>query len=599
MSSKDVALRSPIIVVVGHVDVGKTLLLDKIRNTFVAYREPGMITQHIGLSYIPWSAVERFTGGLLERFRLKGKIWIDGFLVVDTPGHAVFSNLRRRGGSVADVAVLVIDVLKGFEEQTYECLTLIRSRNIPFVVAANKIDKIYGWRPIENAPFIESIQRQSEIVQGRLEELLSNIISEFEKLGYEADRYDRITDWARQIPIVPTSAVTGEGVADLLVTLAGVAQRFVKDKLKVSLGPGRGVVMDVREERGWGATIDVVLYDGVIRRGDTIVTMGFEGPIVTKVKMIVMPKPLDEMRDPEDKYMFVDSVRAAAGIKIIADNLKNVIPGSTVLVVDDESKVEDYKKLVEEEVKEIKIEVDREGIVAKADTLGTLEVLVQCLRSQSIPIRIADVGQVSRRDVVEALISKRRNPLYGVIVAFNTKVPRDVEIEASQHGIKIFRGEIVYRIIEDLTKWFIEERQLLIQRELDKYIRPAKIKILEGCVFRRSNPAIVGIRVLEGVVKPGYPLVRADGRRVGRVAQIQDKGKSISKAMKGMEVAISIEGHVIVGRHVKEGDVLYVDVPDDHAVKLLTEYRQYISDDEVELLKEFIRLKRGWRVGKQ
>ncbi len=240
MSKVDASLvdyRPPITVVVGHVDVGKTLLLDKIRGTFVAYREPGMITQHIGLSFIPWNAVERIADPLLIKFRLKGKVWIKGFLMVDTPGHAAFSNLRRRGGgSVADLAVLVIDITRGFEEQTYESLTLIRSRNIPFVVAANKLDRIYGWEPHENAPFLESYDKQREDVQGRVEEAIARIIEEFNKLGMDADRYDRVRDFNTQVPIVPTSAVTGEGLADLLVVLAGLSQRFNREKLKVMYG---------------------------------------------------------------------------------------------------------------------------------------------------------------------------------------------------------------------------------------------------------------------------------------------------------------------------------------------------------------------------
>jgi len=592
---ESVDLRPPIVVVVGHVDVGKTLLLDKIRGTAVAYREPGMITQHIGLSFIPWPAVEKFTGKLLDMFKLRGKIWIKGFLMVDTPGHAAFSNLRKRGGSVADIAILVIDVMKGFQEQTYECITLIRERGIPFVVALNKIDRIYGWKPNPNAPFIETIQKQDEMVQARLEELLGRVIDEFAKLGIEADRYDRVTDWSRQVPIVPTSAVTGEGIADLLVVLAGISQRFTKERLKVTYVPGRGVVMEVKEEKGWGTTVDVVLYDGVIRKGDLIVTMGLQGPIVTRVKMIVMPKPLDEMRDPEDRFMFVNEVRAAAGIKIIADGLEHAVPGAPVYVVPDESKVDEYVKLVKEEIAEVKIETDREGIILKADTLGTLEAALIYLKSKGIPVRKADIGPVSRRDVIEASIVRKKSPLYGVILAFNVKVPHDVEVEAVNHDVKIFRNEVLYRLVEDFLKWYEEEKQRLIERELDKFIRPGKIRILPGCIFRRSDPAIVGVRVLEGIIKPGYPLVRPDGREVGRIMQIQDKGKPIPYARKGMEVAISIEGRVIVGRHIKEGDELYVNVPDEHAVRLLTEYRQYLSDDEVELLKEFLKLKRKWR----
>ncbi len=587
--------RPPITVVVGHVDVGKTLLLDKIRGTFVAYREPGMITQHIGLSFIPWNAVERLADPLLTKFRLKGRVWIKGFLMVDTPGHAAFSNLRRRGGSVADLAILVIDITRGFEEQTYESLTLIRSRNIPFVVAANKLDRIYGWEPHENAPFLDSYEKQREDVQGRVEEAIARIIEEFNRLGMDADRYDRVRDFNTQVPIVPTSAVTGEGLADLLVVLAGLSQRFSRDKLRITHGPGKGVVMEIREEKGWGATADVVLYDGVIKKGDLIVTAGLEGPVSTRVKMLVMPKPLDEMRDPEDRYMFMDEVRAAAGVKIIADGLDQVVPGAPVFVVPQSASLEEYIKLVREEVSEVRIETDREGVVAKADTLGTLEAMVIYLRSQGIPVRRADVGNVSKRDIVEASIVRRKNPLYGVVLAFNVKVPHDVEVEAMQNGVKIFRNEILYRLVEEFTQWYREQRNRLIEMELEKYIRPGKIRILPGYVFRRSNPVIVGVAVLEGLIKPGYPLMRGDGRKVGTIMQIQDKGKSIPEARKGMEVAISIEGNVMVGRQIKEGDELYVDIPEEHAITLMTQFKDQLTEDEITLLKEILKIKRSKR----
>ncbi len=586
--------RAPIVVVVGHVDVGKTLLLDKIRNTMVAYREPGMITQHIGLSYLPWPAIEKYASTLIDRYRLRGKIWVKGFLMVDTPGHAAFSNLRRRGGSVADLAILVIDITRGFEEQTYESLILLKERNIPFLVAANKVDRIYGWRPIPNASILDSYKAQDEDVQGRLEEALVRIIEEFNRQGLEAERFDRVTDFTRQIPIIPTSAVTGEGIPDLLVIMAGLSQRLVKERLRVNTSsPGRGVVMGVKEEKGLGVTADVVLYDGMVRRGDTVVAIGLNGPVVTKVRMLIMPKPLDEMRDPEDKFLYMDEVKAAAGVKIVADGLESVTPGSPLLVA-----WGDAKPLVDEVVKEaeaIRISTDKEGVIAKADTLGTLEAMVQYLKAQSIPVRKADIGPVSRRDVVEASVVRKKNPLYGVILAFNVKVPKDVEDEAKAQLVPIFQNSILYRLVEEFTKWFNEERRNLIEAELNKLIRPGKIQILPGYVFRRSNPAIVGVQVLGGLIKPGYRLVRRDGKEVGVIMQIQDKGKPIPVAKAGMAVAISIEGNVMVGRHVREGDVLYVDVPQEHAAKLMMQYKDYLSQDEVEVLREFLKLKASWR----
>ncbi|ABL88754.1 translation initiation factor eaIF-5B [Pyrobaculum islandicum DSM 4184] len=586
------SIRSPFVVVMGHVDVGKTLLLDKIRGTSVAYREPGMITQHIGVSFVPWQAVERFAGPLVDKLRLRGKIWIPGFLFIDTPGHAAFSNLRRRGGSVADLAILVVDITSGLEEQGVESLKLIQSRGVPFIIAANKLDRIYGWKSVENRPFLFAVEQQEWHAIATLEEAIGKLIDQLSRFGIEADRYDRVRDFSKQVPIVPTSAVTGEGIADLLLVLAGVSQRFIpREKLSVSYGPAKGVVMEVKEERGLGVVADVILYDGVLKKGDVIITAGIDGPKETKVRMLIMPKPLDEMRDPEDRYMAVEEVKAAAGVRIVADGLDGVVAGAPIFAVWDLQDIQKVVQLVREEISEIKIETDREGVIARADTFGTLESMVLFLRQQGVPIRRADVGPPTHKDVVEAVLSRRKNPTYGVILAFNVKIPPEVEREAMSSGIKIIRGEILYRIFDEYIKWSQEVKTKTIEQILSQMTKPGKIQILPGYVFRRSNPAIVGIKVLAGTIKPGVTLVK-DGKEVGRIMQIQKSGKPINEAVVGDEVAISIHGDIIVGRQIREGDVLYVYVPDEQIRQWLFQYRQYLRDDELKALEEYLKLRK-------
>ncbi|RLF24404.1 MAG: translation initiation factor IF-2 [Thermoprotei archaeon] len=590
------SLRSPIVCVLGHVDVGKTTLLDKIRGTAVTLREPGTMTQHIGASFLPWRTLERMCGPLIEKFR--AKVNIPGFLMIDTPGHEAFVNLRRRGGSIADIAILVIDVLRGFETQTYECIEILRSRRTPFIVAANKIDRIPGWKSKEWAPFLENMRKQSPEVVARLEELIYRIIGEFAKLGFRADRYDRVRDFTRTVAIVPTSAVTGEGVPDLLLVLAGLTQRYMSRKLMVSKGPAKGVILEVKEEPGLGTTIDVIIYDGVIRKGDLIVVGGLQGPIVTKIRSLLMPKPMDEMRSPEDRFLSVEEVSAAAGVKVVAQGLEGAVAGAPIYVVEDEAHIEELKKLVEEELAGVRLSKDIEGVVVKADTLGSLEALVDYLHRRGVPVRMADVGPVSKRDIVEASIVKKTNRYYGVILAFNVKVLPDAEDLAMSEGIRIFRNNIIYRLIEEYEEWVKRLKEEETRRELEKLIWPGKIKILPGCVFRRSKPAIVGIAVLAGRIKPGYPLARAkDLKRIGEIMQIQDKGKPISEAVKGMEVAISIKGNIIVGRQIKEGDVLYVDVPEEHMFTMIEKYRDLLSDEEKQVLKEIRELRRKLTTG--
>jgi len=577
-------IRALITVILGHVDVGKTALLDKIRGTAVMLREPGTMTQHIGASFLPWSALEKIS----ERLSMKvaRRVKIPGILVIDTPGHEAFANLRKRGGSIADIALLVIDITEGFEEQTYEAIEILRSKRTPFLVVANKIDKIPGWKPNEGAPFIETIKKQDPVVAARLEELLYSIITDFLKLGFRADRYDRVSDFTRTVAIVPTSALTGEGIPDLLLVLAGLAQRYLVNRLRVSSGAGKGVVLEVKEELGLGTTIDVILYDGVIRKGDTIVVGGIGEPIVTKVKALLMPKPLDEMRSPEDRFLHVDEVRAAAGVKIIASGLGDAIAGAPVIVVPKGVNVELIKREVSEELALIKRHRKGAGVIVKADTLGTLEALTDYLERHGIPVRYGDIGPVVKRDIVEASIVRQDNKHYGVVLAFNVKITPEAEEIAKRYGVKVFKNNVIYRLVEDYQKWikFEEERE---KRELlSKLIMPGVIKILPGYVFRRSNPVIVGVEVLVGRIKGGYPLVTLKGKRVGEIMQIQQHGKPLKEAHAGSAVAVSIRGNVTVGRQIREGDLLYVDVPLDHINILLSRFRNELTEDEIEVLKE-------------
>ncbi len=590
--SSEEYIRAPIVTVLGHVNVGKTTLLDRIRGTAVAKREPGTITQHIGASFLPWSALEELCGVLASK--IKVNIKIPGFLVIDTPGHEAFSNLRRRGGSIADIAILLVDVLKGFENQTYEALEILKSRKVPFIVGINKIDRIPGWKSHPNQPFVFSFQKQSPDVQARLEELLAYIIGQFRSEGFRADRYDRIKDFTRVVALVPISAATGEGVPDLLLVLAGLAQRFLINKLKVKRGPGKAVILELKEDPGLGMTAAAILYEGVLKKGDTIVVGGLEEPIVTKVKYILMPKPLDEMRSPEDRFMYVDEIRAAAGVKIVADNLEKSVAGAPIYVVEDKSKLEEYIKLAKEEVSSLRIQKDIAGVVVKADTLGTLEALVGYLKKHQVPIRLADVGPVVRRDVVEAQLVKNFDPKLAAILAFNVKVTPDAREEAKSSGIQIFQERIIYRLVEDFLEWHNKQKEQERRKLLEKMTPPAVIQILPGYVFRRRDPIIVGVRVITGKIRGGIPLITRTGRKIGEIMQIQEHEKPLEFAEEGMEVAVSIRSKAMVGRQIKEGDMLYSDVPIEEINTYLEKLGNELTDKEKEYLQKLLKFKLGF-----
>ncbi len=583
-------LRQPIVVVLGHVDHGKTTLLDKIRGTAVARREPGEITQHVGASVVPARVIEEIAAPLKKLIPIKLKI--PGLLFIDTPGHELFANMRRRGGSVADFAIVVVDINEGVKEQTKESIEILRQRRVPFLVAANKIDRIVGWRSSPNQPFIISIQKQSPQVVRELDEKIYKLVGQLGMLGFNSDRFDRIRDFTRTVAIVPISAKTGEGIPELLAVLAGLTQQYLANRLVYAEGPAKGVVLEKKEEPGLGSTIDVIIYDGVIKRGDTIVVGSLNEPIVTRVRALLMPKPLQEIRSPEDRFVKVDEVYAASGVKIAAPGLDEAIAGSPLYVVEREEELEEIKRRVMEEIESAIIRTDKTGVVAKADTIGTLEALVEALRRNNIPVRQADVGPISKRDVLEASVSKEKDITLGVILGFNVKVTKEAEQEARKAEVKIFVNNVIYRLLEDYLEWRRKTKELERLKELESLVRPAKIRILPGYVFRRSDPAVVGVEVLGGVLKPGTPLMRSDGRKLGTVMQIQDKGQPVKEARAGMQVAVSIRGNIMIGRHVDEGDIIYSDVPDQHARRLLREFKSDISDDEVMVLREIAEIKR-------
>lgn len=549
-------------------------------------KEPGEMTQEVGASFVPSYIIEKLAEPLKKVIPIK--LQIPGLLFIDTPGHEYFSNLRRRGGSVADIAILVVDITEGLQKQSIESIQILRERKVPFLIAANKIDKIPGWKSTNDIPFLASIEKQRNDVKVYLDNLVYNLVSQLANLGFSAERYDRIKDFTKTVAIVPVSAKTGEGIADLLALLAGLTQRYLETRLKFAEGPAKGVILEVKEDPGLGHTIDVIIYDGVLKKNDTIILGGINGIIITKVRGIFVPRPLQDMKLSKYDLTPIDEVYAAAGVKLSAPNLEEALAGSPLYVIEDESKVEQYKQQIEEEIKEVRLYSDIDGIVLKADSLGTLEALISALQREGIPIRLADIGPISKRDVIEASIVAQRSKEYGIIAAFRVKLLQGIDTS----GVKILYNEIIYQLIEDIKKHINEIREAEKRRTFDTLILPGKIKILPGYVFRRSDPVVVGIEVIGGVIRPKYPLIKEDGRRVGEVLQIQDNKKSLERATKGMEVAISIKGNVMIGRHINEGDILYTDVPKEDLEILANKYPSSITDDMREVIKEIIRIKR-------
>ena len=568
--------------VLGHVDHGKTSLLDKIRGSTVTAGEAGAITQHIGATAVPLEVVSEIAGSLVD----PDEFDLPGLLFIDTPGHHSFSTLRARGGALADIAVLVVDVNDGFQPQTVEAISILQDTQTPFVVAANKIDTIAGWNPQENAPVQQTYGAQSDRARALLDERLYELIGALSDHGFSSDFYWRVQDFQANVGVIPVSAKTGEGVPDLLAVLMGLSQRYMRAQMAIDVtGPGAGTVLEVKEERGFGTTLDVILYDGTVHEGDTVVVGGMAEPIVTEVRALLKPRPLSEIRT-EKRFESFDSVSAATGVKIAAPDLDDAMAGAPVRVVGDRP-VEDVVAEVRAEIAEVEVETEEEGLVVKADTLGSLEALSNALQEAEIPIMRAEVGDVAPRDVsVASTVDEKQR----VILAFTVDVLDEAYRRATEEEVKIFESDVIYRLVEEYEGYVetIERRQR--EAIFANIVRPARIRILEDHVFRQSNPAVVGIEVLAGTVKRNVHLAKFEGnepKRVGTVQGLQSQGEDVDEARAGEQVSCAIEGPT-VGRQIDEGDELWVELPEKHAKILEQELAEDIPADEREALSVYL-----------
>ncbi len=569
-------IRQPIVVTVGHSDHGKTTLLDRIRGTAVTKMEPGLLTQHVGASYIPIETIKDICGELLDKFKIEIKI--PGLLFIDTPGHAAFVSIRRRGSSIADLAILVVDITEGVQEQTDESIRILKEFKTPFLVAATKIDRIEGWAQNNEKCFLDSFNKQPDWVKQNFDEKFYKIVGQLSERGFESERFDRVTDFKKTVAIVPCSGITGEGIPDLLVILAGLAQAFLKEQLEVSKGIGKGSILEVKEVRGLGTTLDVILYDGEIKKGDWMIIGGKE-PIVTKIKALLKPRPLKEMR-VEKQFENIDYVSAAAGIKISAPGLDNVVSGSPVAFVSDERNIEEVKKELQAGIEEIEFDTEGEGVILKADNLGSLEALIGIFRDK-VSIKKAETGKVLRKDVIE--IENVNDRLKKLIIAFNVGVDEVAAKEAKDKSIKILQNNVIYQLIEHYEIFVEEEKEKIKLEKLETITLPAKIKLLAGHTFHASHPAIVGVEVLAGTIKSGYKL-KKDGREIGEIKAMQSEGSAVEKAVTGDKVAVSIEGPT-VGRQIDEGDELTT-IINEQTLKVLEELKM---KDELELARDIIK----------
>jgi len=574
-------LRRIVVATLGHVDHGKSSLLDKIRGTTVVEREAGKITQAIGASIIPIETIKRVCGNLLKGIN---EITIPGILAIDTPGHEAFTTLRKRGGNLADIAIVVVDVKEGFKPQTVEAVKILKESKTPFIIAANKIDLISGWKNTDGN-LIEKLNKQNPNVLVDIENKIYMIVGKLSEFGFESERFDRVEDYTKQIAIIPVSAKTGEGIPELLMVLAGLSQKYLEECLKCDTeGFAKGTILEVKETKGFGLTVDAIIYDGTLRVNDMIVIGGIENPIITKVKALLEPEELSEMRDKKSKFMNVEEVVAATGVKISANDIENVIPGMPLQSCNEEN-LEQTKEEVQEEVDEVIVETEGEGVVIKADSLGSLEALSYLLKAKNISIKKAHIGGINKKDIAEAEANLEKNPLNAAVLGFNVLCE-----EKNTGEVKIITNNVIYKIIDDFEQWQSAKKKEIDDDKMAGISKPFKIQLLKNYIFRQSNPAVIGVEVVAGVLKSGIDLMNDKGEIITKVKSIQAEQESLNEAEKGKQVAISMDG-ITIGRQISGDEILYSGI-NEFNFRKLKELKEYLSYDEKNIMKEIAEIKR-------
>ena len=573
-------IRSPICVFEGHVDHGKSSLLDRIRGSTIVESEAGKITQEIRAYLVPIDSIKKLCGPIL--CSINASFSLPGLLFIDTPGHAAFMNIRRRGGSLADFAVVVVDINEGFMPQTEEAIEILRANKTPFVVAANKIDIIPGWQANQDSLLIKDISLQGKETQALLDQRIYKLVEKLYAVGFTSERFDRVESYTTQIAIVPVSARTEEGIPELLSLIIGLAQRYLQSGLHYNIeGSAKGSVLEVKEEPGVGSVIDAIIYDGSLKKTDIIVIGGLGKPVVAKVRGL-LEKTVPHRKDRKYDFVQIDEAFAAASVSIIASETEGVLSGMPLLSCA-EADVEKAKLQVQEEVDDVVIETESSGIIIKAGNLGVLEAITSLFKEKGIKIRKASIGAITKSDIMEAESNIEKNPLDAVIVGFEASPNTEAKEQLKNSQVKLIMSNIIYTLLDDFEKWRAARSSEIESSLLDSLASPCKIQVMPNFIFRNSNPAIVGVDILGGTLKVGMPFMK-EGKNITYVKGIQEDKESMSSAGRGKQVAVSLEG-VTVGRQINPGDILFSYIIESEFVKL-KKSKAYLKKDEIEVLKE-------------
>lgn len=569
-----VKIKQPIITVCGHVDHGKTSILDCFRDSCVQDNEAGGITQKISFTSYPIKQLKKACP-LIEKSKIK--LDIPGFLFIDTPGHAAFTNLRKRGGSLADLAILVIDINEGIKPQTAEVIEILKHNKTPFLIALNKIDNISGWKK-QDENLQKSIETQAPNIKQIFQEKYMTLIGSLNNHGFESDLFYNIKDFTKKIALIPCSAKTKQGIPEIIMMLCGLSQKYLGNKIELGKD-AKGVILEIKKEKSTNY-IEAILYDGELAKKDEIAIASFNAePIITKIRILEEIEPLYAKFKPKEK------IHASTGLRMQLIEKAEIIPGMPFEIFKKNKK--ELKQKFKKEISE-NIKTQKHGIIVKADSLGSLEALLILLKQNNIPVVKAGIGKINKADIISAKANLEINELDSIIIGFNTELEEDAEeIKAN---IKIITNDVIYKLIEDLIKFREERKKEIEKKRLMGLATICKLKILHKYVFRNTKPAIFGVKIIGGKLISNLNLINEQGEKTSRIKNIQSENKSIQEATEGMEVAISIP-NINFDRQLKDKNILYSEISASQ-FKAFKKNKDLLSSTEIKILQEIAEIKR-------
>ena len=611
--------RCPIFTIMGHVDTGKTTLLDYLRKTSVQSHEAGGITQQIGTTLLTRDIISKqinLSDANLDA-NLKIDIKIPGLLLIDTPGHESFEILRKLGSKLADIAIVIIDIMHGLEPQTIESIKFLKESNVPFMFVLNKIDRLYGWNN-QNLSGNKLLDAQNFNTKEEFYSRFKQIQTQIMIQGINSELYWSNTSVDDTINIIPISAVTGQGISDLLTCIINYSQTFLSEQIKW-VEQLECIIMEISNDNTYGYTLDCILKNGQLSKGDTIQIQSHSNIIKTKIKNILT---IPENKDSKyiSKYTQHQTIKGTCQIKIVASNIETSQIGSKIFLIPNETKSKSFsieKVEIEEKVEEQnKIQLNSQGICIFTSTKGSMESFIQYAQTNTElinPIQIAytSIGNVNKKELVKFnlintsstlgitdIINSLENELKPeniCVLAFEVEIDKEAIQYAKDNKIHIFHDNTIYRLFNQYKEFantlYLDRKEKMRTNT----VFPCILKIIESNIFNKKNPLIIGVEVLEGTLHLGTPLIIIPSKTlIGKVVGIQVNKQDVKVGKTGQSICIKIDNisnpGIMYGRHFTHKDLLYPNIT-RASIDLLKKYfKKDISKEDIGLLVKLKKL---------